>query len=453
MKKTAISLIFPFIAAMLLTSCLGNDEDGVLSSSVALLSFEVNDLKTKHTIQKENGEDSTYTTVMSGSAIKFIIDQENRKVYNVDSIAYGTDITRVKVEVSADGGVYYLNADGEAGSVTEDSIDFTNPVIFRVTSYDGLHTRDYTVSILAHQVNPAETQWSHLSTANFPAGMFVKQKAFVKEGFLYVLGQDANGICYTLQTDVADGLQWTAATEWTGIEGVSNCSSVIMSDDVFYIAVDGAIYRSADATAWTPVNNTTPVTRLLAVEEGSAMVAWGTADNAFASSENMVEWKVNEVLQSRVPGEGVAFYCSPLLTNASINRTVFIATPTEETDTCARVWTKLTTEKDWVEIAPKGNNVYGCPNLENLSVLRYANKMYAFGGKSMGPRKNPLAAFGACYESVDNGVTWKVNEKALSLPKAFEGRGENFSAATDGEYVWVMWSESGEVWRGRWNGL
>ena len=78
--------------------------------------------------------------------------------------------------------------------------------------------------------------------------------------------------------------------------------------------------------------------------------------------------------------------------------------------------------------------------------------MYAFGGVSLGNRKVELEAFSACYESRDNGLTWKVNEEALSLPEEFKGRDEAFSTATDGEYVWVMWS-TGEVWRGRWNGL
>jgi hypothetical protein len=69
--------------------------------------------------------------------------------------------------------------------------------------------------------------------------------------------------------------------------------------------------------------------------------------------------------------------------------------------------------------------------------------MYAFGGKSMGDRKEPLEALSACYESRDNGRTWKVNQEAFCLPKEFVGREEAFSAATDGEYVWVMWSKSG----------
>jgi hypothetical protein len=149
----------------------------------------------------------------------------------------------------------------------------------------------------------------------------------------------------------------------------------------------------------------------------------------------------------------IAAFSQPLRTNTSIYRNIIIGTYSLGTDTCAQVWSKLSTDSLWTEIAPSGNNTYGCPNLEQLAVVQCHNQMYAFGGKSMGDRKEPLAAFSACYESRDNGITWKVNEEAFSLPKEFARyETESFSAATDGEYVWVMWS-SGSVWRGRWNGV
>jgi hypothetical protein len=124
---------------------------------------------------------------------------------------------------------------------------------------------------------------------------------------------------------------------------------------------------------------------------------------------------------------------------------------TLEEATYAQVWTQLSTEteKGPIEIGSNGNNVYGCPNLENLVVIQYAGNMYAFGVKRVDDRKE----FSACYESRDHGVTWKENEEALSLPEeSVEQDTESFSSTTDGEYVWVMWS-NGDVWRGRWNGI
>ncbi len=411
MKKIAISLVCPLIGALLMTSCLGNDDEVEKSSEVALLTFGIQDVKTTHTIKTDEGTDSTYTTVMSGGTVVFTIDQTNRRVYNSDSIAYGTDVTHVLVKVTADGYVYYLKQDGELGSV-EDSIDFTSPVTFRVKSYDEQFVRDYLVNINVHQVDPKKSVWTQIESNNFPE--FTEQKAFVKGDSLYVIGVDDNGAYQTATTALADGFAWTA-TACSGIEGTG--LTALLIEDAFYLKTDAGLYRSDDA------------------------IAWSAADDFPGMS----------ALAEEVKSNGIAFFAEPLSTNDKITRSVFIATP-ETADTCAQVWTKLSTEAEWKEIGASGNNVYGCPNLENLAVIEYADMMYAFGGKSVGNRKKPLEAFSACYESRDKGVTWKATEEALSLPEAFKGREESFSTATDGEYVWVMWS-NGEVWRGRWNGV
>ena len=413
MKRIAIGLLCPLIGALLLTSCLGNDDETVKSSEVALLTFGIQDLKTTHTIKKADGTDSTYTTVMSGGTVTFTIDQNQHLVYNSDSIAYGTNVEKVLVKVTADGYVYYLKPDSELGSV-EDTIDFTSPVTFRVKSYDEQYTRDYLVSINVHQVDPKETVWQEILNANFPDSLFTEQKAFIKDNSLYVLAVDTNGVYQAASADIADGATWTT-TACSGIEGAG--LTALLVEDVFYLKTDAGLYCSEDAIAWSVADDT---------------------PEAFAQLDE-------------AGGHGVALFCQPLSTNESIMRSILVAT-SEAADTCAQVWTKLSTESAWKEIGENGNNVYGCPNLENLAVIEYADKLYAFGGKSVGNRKAPLESFGECYESRDHGVTWKVYEDALSLPEAFKGREESFSTATDGEYVWVMWS-GGEVWRGRWNGI
>lgn len=406
MKKIAISLLCPLIGALLMTSCLGDDEV-VLSSDVALLSFGIKDLKTTYTIKKQDGTDSTYTTVMAGNAVRFTIDQASRKVYNSDSIAYRTDVEKVLVNVKADGGVAYVKADGALGSV-EDTIDFTRPVTFIVTSYDKKFTRSYEVSINVHQVDPKKTTWKEVGETDFP--VLGAQKAFVKDDSLCVIGVDADGAYYHVATALNDGVTWTT-TPCIGLEGTG--VDALLEDGVFYLKNSEGLYCSENAIEWT------------AVDEAEVLNLPGAVDMSHA----------------------VALFRQPLSTNESIVRSIFVSTP-ETVSTWARVWTKLSTEPEWIEIGESGNNVYGCPNLNNLSVIQYAGNMYAFGLKSMGESKE----LSSCYESRDNGITWKVNESALSLPKDLKVPAEKFSTATDGEYVWVMWS-NGAVWRGRWNGI
>ena len=453
MKRTAISLICPLVIGILMTSCLGDAEESELSSAVALTSFSISDLKTTHVIKKENGEDSTYTTVVSGKTIAFTIDQTNELVYNTDSIAYGTDLTHVTVSVGSDGYACYLKEDGEAGSV-EDSIDFTHPVTFRITSYDEQFSRDYRVSVNVHQIDPKETTWRQFIDTNYPKELFVSQKAIIKGDSLFAIGKSAEGICYSTSTALSDGATWSAPTALTNIIGEVDCTSLMLINDTFYLLADGALYHSTDAITWAATNNTKAITTLLAVEkEGADAMVWGLVGDSLAASNDMGTWNFNGQQITQKIKERIASFSHSLPTNSSIHRTIFITTPATETDTCAQVWSKLTTENNWVEVKPQETNIYGCPNLKNLAIIQYADKMYAFGGKSIGPRKASIEAFSACYESRDNGVTWKVRDDAFSMPEAFKGRNESFTAATDGEYVWVMWSTTGQVWRGRWNGL
>ena len=409
MKKIANGLICSLIGVLLMTSCLGGEDATELSSNVALLSFSIGDLKAAHTIKKADGTDSTYTTSISGRTIAFVIDQTKHLVYNTDSLPYNTNVKRVLVDVKADGGICYLKPDGEAASV-EDTIDFTHPVTFCVTSHDEQFRRNYVASINVHQVDPEKTTWQELEGTNLPA--LDKQKVFAKDDCLYVIGVAPDGTYYTTSASSADYTNWTT-TACSGVEG--EWIAALLMDEVFYLKTDAGLYCSEDAVAWN------------AVDDEVNVLPGGGIDHA------------------------VAWFCQPLRTNKNIMRTTFVATP-EEADTCAQVWIKLSTEETWVEAEPKGTNIYGCPNLEHLAVIHYADRMYAFGGKSIGNRKVPLEAFSACYESRDNGVVWKVNDMTFSLPEEFKGRDDAFTATTDGEYVWVIWSD-GKVWRGRWNGI
>lgn len=450
MKKIAISLICALVASTTLTSCLPDGEETELTSTVALLSFSINDLKTRHTITLANGKDSTYTTIMAARNIRFTIDQAQGLVYNSDSIAYATDVTRVILNIGADGYISYYKGDEKVGYSEEDSIDFTHPVKFTITSYDEKFSRDYLISINVHQVDPRTTSWCQLEDANFPAGLFVAPKALVKETLVYVLGIDGEGRGYTTTTALGDGVQWSSPVEWTGVPAGADVASAQLVGDAFYLVADGALYRSADAIAWTAVGNTQSVSTLLAVDNDTH-TAWAMVDGTIASSTDLSAWQLGQQPKRAIKA-GVASFSEPLRTNANISRTLFVATPEAESDTCAQVWSKLSTDSCWVEVVPQGTNIYGCPNLEHLAVIHYAGKMYAFGGKGLGNRQQPLEAFSACYESRDNGVTWRVRNNVLSLPEAFKGREEAFATATDGTYVWVMWS-TGDVWRGRWNGL
>lgn len=430
MKKIVFALICSLVA---LTSCMPEGEETELSSKVALLSFGIkNDLKTYHTVTTGSGKDSTYTTTMKGSVVKFTIDHENGLVYNRDSIAYGTKVSAVLVDVTADGYVCYLKENGEEGA-KEDSIDFTRPVTFKVMSYDNQFVRNYQVSVNVRQIDPTLTQWDRVST-DFPTVFGTEAKAFVKGDLLYVIGKSDDEKCYATSFD---GEVWSEPILCEGLPAGADCVSALLCKDRFLMTAGGELFVSDDAVTWKTMG--VAMHGLLAVETDS--VVWGVMNDELVSSVDLANWKSDGEYAGGVFGSCIASFSDSLNTNNSIKRTTFVTLPVATDEDYAHVWSKLSSETKWQQLSPTNSQEYGCPLLENLSVIRYAGNLYAIGAK------------GLCYESVDNGIAWKVNKEAFRLPMEFKNYDEAFFTVVEGEYVWIMWSASGEVWRGRWNGL
>ena len=452
MKRTVISLICPIIIGLSFTSCLPEAEETELTSTVALISFGINDLKTRHTITLDNGKDSTYTTIMDASSIPFTIDHANGLVYNANPIAYGTSVTHVVTTLEADGYVYYYKNGEKTGYNVTDSIDFTEPVKFTVVSNDEKFSRDYLISINVYKTNPYETHWKQLEDATLPAELSTNLKAVLKDQQMYLFGQDVTGKFYTTSTSVENDVQWTAPMPWNGIDADVDCTSITFFEGEFYVLADNTLYKSNDGVNWE-TTATSDISCLLAVTSENSPTVWSIKDNTFAYSENMSEWHTNgQTVENRID-KRIAYFSEPLRTNPNIHRTIIIGTVEQSADTCIQVWSKLSTEKEWTEIIPVGNNPYGCPNLENLAVINYRDRMYAFGGRSTGNRLVHTEAFDACYESRDNGVTWRIRDNVFSLAKDFIGRDSNFTTVVDDQNrVWMIWGTSGEVWHGTWSG-
>lgn len=453
MKRTVISLICPIIIGLCFTSCLPEAEETELTSTVALISFSINDLKTRHTITLESGKDSTYTTIMDASSIPFTIDHANGQVYNASPISYGTDVTRVVTKLEADGYVFYYKDGEKTGYSATDSIDFTEPVKFTIVSNDEKFSRDYLITLNVYKADPYATHWEQIEGEALPAELSTSLTALIKDEQVYLFGQDAAGTYYTTSTSVEDGAQWQAPVAWSGIEGTADASSITLFEGAFYVLAEGTLYRSEDGAQWV-ATATSDLTCLLAVTSEEAPTVWGIKDNAFSYSADMLEWQSYGQNAGNGFDRRIAYFSEALRTNPNIHRTIVIGAAEQSADTCVHVWSKISTEKEWTEVVPMGTNHYGCPNLENLAVISYRGKMYAFGGKSLGNRLAPIEAFDACYESRDNGVTWRVRDYAFSMAKAFEGRDSNFTTVVDAHHrVWMIWGTSGEVWRGTWSGI
>lgn len=450
MKKIATKASYLLLSALCLTSCLGEEEVTELSSTVALLTFSLDDMKTTRT-RLVDGRDTTYTYTTPGSIYRFGIDHVQRRVENADSIAFGTNV-KVTANVTADGYIYYDKAGERVTFSADDSIDFSQPVTFTIVSEDGAYSRGYTVKVNVEQQDPARTYWRMVGKLPATDSASKVQKALVKGGRLYVFATTETGI-YQTNTAIGGDGSWTAPVVQTGIDGEADCCGITIFGGSFCLLTDKGLYTSVDGGTWTPVLTSVELDRLIGVSEGGeTAVIWGVSGGMFAYSSNMTDWELTEQEASCLPQKLLSTINYPLKSNPKIGRTLFIGMPQETADTCAQVWAKLTSESVW-DIVARPDNDYACPLLENLAVIRYCGNLYAFGGRSLNRRDVPVEAFGKVFESLDNGITWKVREEGLNMHPSFVGREESFTAVTDEEgYLWIIWTQSGEVWKGIWKG-
>jgi len=163
MKRTIAPLLLT-ATLLLMASCLNSDDsDTTYYNDTAITTFTLGTMKRYITTTASDGvTDSTYSTTVTGSLYKFYIDQNNRKIYNVDSLPYGTDASKVlaTIYVKNSGTVYLksLTSDSLYIYSSSDSLDFSQPRELRVYTYDGSNTiyRAYTVNVNVHQ-EPADT--------------------------------------------------------------------------------------------------------------------------------------------------------------------------------------------------------------------------------------------------------------------------------------------------------
>ena len=93
--------------------------------------------------------------------------------------------------------------------------------------------------------------------------------------------------------------------------------------------------------------------------------------------------------------------------------------------------------------------LYPLPRLSGLKVFAYGKSLMAIGGAGIGG--SSAEAYSKIYESRDGGLTWK-NSNTLKLMDGFDKNAKSVAVAVDADnFIWLISSGTGEVWRGRLN--
>ncbi|MBQ8520451.1 MAG: hypothetical protein IJ456_03545 [Bacteroides sp.] len=440
------------ITACVATSCLEDDEyDYEYSADASITAFSIGDIETEYQATVD-GKDTTLTATVTGTNYPFVIDQNQGLIYNVDSLPVGTDVSKVVPEISADGYVFIV---AETDSIWEegDSLDFRQPIQFKVMSMQGTYGRTYTAKVNVHQQDPNEMVWTRFES-NFNAEIKA-QKAVYFNRQIVVFAEQENQVAVTMASQ-DNGNQWTAL-QTIDIPVKADYSSVIVWGESLYLLAENELYQSTDGLHWTSAGSELRLSALTAaIASGNEKKLTGvTTNNLYAESNDGNTWTTYAALPEDFAQSVYSYASYPLATNDALHRIVLMGQNNVAEDSVNIVWSQLATEHEWTPLSMEANK-HECPNLENAGMIHYNGLLYAFGG----PGKNGSSAdaFAYSYVSNDNGIGWdKVTEDVLfpeDFPSLYQQAEGNYSfVVDDNHFVWFMWGNTGEVWRGRINKL
>lgn len=460
-----------FAATSIMTSCLDNDVEQITyTSETSITGFSLGTLNIDRIGKDQNGEDSAYVDTLNCSDYPFTINQLTREIENKDSLPYGTHIDKVITSITYDAGALAYRpkgADTDTLWTSTDSIDFSGdtykmstitPIEFKVYAYSGAIGQAYKVKVNVHQQIPDTIAWKKFDNS-FSNRSLSKQKAVYANGKVYVFGE--NGGTHIEYSDVSNDnpTSWVAVTKNVPAD-IDTYSATACAEYIYFLAgTNKQLYKlDVNSNEITSVGTETfemliggndIKSELYAVKEGEK----GRKSGIY--KENT--WTEDATPFTLFPA-GKPFFSNTTTAsyNSDITTTIALCNSTTANDTTALVFNRISSDNKWEE---RMQNL-PLPNLENVTMIYYDGKLYAFGGGY-----GEIKPFSQFYCSTDNGLCWRPVTECMAFPAEFSelytAHNKNYSCAVTpklesetsrGNFIWIVW-EDGSICRGRINRL
>lgn len=434
--KNRLAIYFSVLMMFFVASSCSNDEVVNTTSPYAYIkSFSIGSIKSSYPAFTAEGKDTTVFKTISFSSYPFTINQSAGEIYNDDSLLFATKVSKVVVNMNIEGvASIYNDATGTYDYfAAEDSIDFTSPRKFRITSTDGSYSKDYTISVNVHQVEPELMVWNRVTGAV----SLNPKKAIESGGDVYVFGTLADITPVFTTSSVGSIMPWSAYQEVNGLPKTVDFTTVHLFNGKWYALAAGDLYASENAVDWSPVSQGNNYVAIIGTSDDDGYM-WLAGNGHIYRTVDGETVEATGTLPEDFPLYGISTSSYALSHNKNIIRYMLVGYTDEERSDVPKVWSKLSTENDWV-VYDNADNPYSCPALDGLAVVRYDNFLYAFGGKgSVG--NNEVEAFNSFYISKDNGVVWKAPEGFYQrLPEVLKGKNLSFVTFVDSDnHIWII---------------
>lgn len=470
MKIKFLPLLAVFFAATsIMTSCLDNDVEQITyTSETSITGFSLGTLNINRMGKDKNGLDSPYVDTLDCSNYPFTIDQINRIITNKDSLPVGTHIDKVITSITYDAGMLGYKPKGSDHDTiwtSTDSIDFTDPVEFKVYAYSGVEGKPYKVTINVHKQEPDTISWKKFDNSFSDRSLLSEQKAVYANGKVYVFGKNGNGT-HIEYSDVSDDnpKPWVKITDNVPAD-IDTYSATAWAGNIYFLAGTNSkqLYKLDVTTDNIEIShvglNTDTFEKLIggndvknelyAVKENKSCKFNGTTweetgANPFSNLQGNYPIFTNTIQASY---------------NSKITTTIALCNSSKAANDTVLVFSYMSNEANKGEWVSRAQNL-PLPNLENVTMIYYDGKLYAFGGGY-----GEIKPFSQFYCSTDNGLCWRPVTECMAFPAEFSTlyttHHGNYSCAVTpklesetsrGNFIWIVW-EDGSICRGRINRL
>lgn len=171
-------------------------------------------------------------------------------ITNPDSMTYLTPVDGLVPHLlfkATPASAVIIKPDTSFALTGKDTIDFTHPVLLRVTSSDKTAIKYYRIVVNVHQVDPNMFRWKRLNGAVL-GDASASTRALRYGSSFYLFANDGfKNIVYRS----ADGTSWDNGSNTTGLPDNCHVREIIAGDDAFYYCQQGMVYSSADGLTWT----------------------------------------------------------------------------------------------------------------------------------------------------------------------------------------------------------
>lgn len=346
----------------------------------------------------------------------FVIEEgvDTGRIYNVDSIKFGTPINMVVPNLyykasAVAASIFYTPTDTVPLS-SNDTLDFSQrPVRLHVISQDLTTDKWYNVEVNVHQVDPDLYIWEQTATDLYSTD-YSAQKAVVLGDSIFLFL--SNGFEIKLLATI-DGYSWTAERILSGLPQNTPIKAILSDGKKLYVGCQNAIYTSTDAQSWTVVKQDAQwiAANMLFKYNNmiwAAVLADGSnAYNLICSADNGASWDEHE---EKLPVADFPYtdYASAVFSSASgRQRAILVGGYNIEGMELRSVWNvEYDGERgyNWKQFTNDAcSELYGT----GISILPYDKHLIMFGVENGG-----AASSVHMMESYTEGYSWTAVDTA-----------------------------------------